>query len=152
MRKGVRRWLLGVRCWVLGIGCLMLAVGCDFETSGNGDLDGYWHLERVDTLASGGSCDLSQQTFFWGVQFHLLRMADLAHNDIIYRFRQEDGQLVLSAPCMFDRIEGDTLVTDLEVLRPFGVSSLDERFSIVRLDSDCLVLKSVALQLTFKKY
>ena len=142
----------GVRYWVLGVGCLLLCVGCDFELSGNGDLDGYWHLERIDTLQGGGVRDLSSESLFWGVQFHLLRMTDLASNDIVYRFSQENGQLILSAPCMFDRKEGDTLVTDLEVLRPFGIQSLDEHFDMVRLNTDQLVLKSAVLQLTFKKY
>jgi len=25
-------------------------MSCEIETSGNGDLDGFWHLVRVDTL------------------------------------------------------------------------------------------------------
>lgn len=42
------------------IGALSLAVmmltlsSCEVETSQNGDLDGFWHLEQVDTLATGG--------------------------------------------------------------------------------------------------
>ena len=27
--------------------------GCSIEMSDNGELDGYWHLERVDTLSTG---------------------------------------------------------------------------------------------------
>lgn len=133
-------------------GWLAMLAACDFELSSNGDLDGYWHLERVDTLATGGVGDLSQQQYFWGVQFHLLRLTNLADNDIIYKFEHVDDQLVLSAPSMFDRTDGDTLVTDLNVLRPFGISSLNERLDIVKLDADQLVLRSPILQLYFVKY
>ena len=44
------------------IGILFFAVlvftlsSCEIETSQNGDLDGFWHLEQVDTLATGGTC------------------------------------------------------------------------------------------------
>ena len=39
--------------WIWALGVSVLA-GCDIETSDNGDLDGMWRLESVDTLASGG--------------------------------------------------------------------------------------------------
>lgn len=40
---------------------------CTIETSDNGDFDGFWHLERVDTLATGNYLDLSRERVFWGV-------------------------------------------------------------------------------------
>lgn len=45
-----------------------LLASCNVETSGNGSLDGFWHLERVDTLATGGTTDYSSGYVFWGVQ------------------------------------------------------------------------------------
>ena len=39
---------------------------CELETSDNGKFDGFWHLERVDTLATGGSLNLQQKRIFWG--------------------------------------------------------------------------------------
>ena len=29
-----------------------MLTGCDIETSGNGKLDGYWHMTAVDTIAT----------------------------------------------------------------------------------------------------
>ena len=40
---------------------------CTIEMSDNGDLDGYWHLEQVDTLATGGKLNLSKERVFWGL-------------------------------------------------------------------------------------
>ena len=41
---------------ILMAACMLLSLGlgmssCTLETSDNGYFDGYWHLERVDTLA-----------------------------------------------------------------------------------------------------
>ena len=33
---------------------LLLFCSCDIESSKNGDLDGFWHLERVDTISTSG--------------------------------------------------------------------------------------------------
>jgi hypothetical protein len=41
---------------VLSLAVMMLTLSsCEVETSQNGDLDGFWHLEQVDTLATGGA-------------------------------------------------------------------------------------------------
>ena len=40
---------------------MALAMGvasCELERDHNGDLAGYWHLERVDTLQTGGVKDM----------------------------------------------------------------------------------------------
>ena len=64
---------------------------CDIETSGNGKLDGYWHMTAVDTIATGGTADLSQKRLFWGVQHKLINLSDrdnLAYN-IWMRFEHQ---------------------------------------------------------------
>ena len=51
------------------IGALLMSLtSCEIETSDNGKLDGFWHLERVDTLATGKSVDYTNKLVFWGVQ------------------------------------------------------------------------------------
>ena len=56
----------------------MAATSCgDFiETSDNGDLDGYWQLSQVDTLANGVQVDMTSSKVFWGVQGKFLTMLD----------------------------------------------------------------------------
>ena len=51
-------------------------MSCEIETSGNGDLDGFWHLVRVDTLSTGGMCDMSGRRVFWSVQVGILNATD----------------------------------------------------------------------------
>ena len=62
------------------IGILFFAVlvftlsSCEIETSQNGDLDGFWHLEQVDTLATGGTCSFADKRIFWGCQRYIVQV------------------------------------------------------------------------------
>ena len=122
--RNMRKWFI-----MLSVLSLFFLVGCELETTDNGDLDGYWHLERVDSLSSQRSVDYGQARIFWSIQFKLLQLS-----------------------YMFDRADGDTLVTDVEVLRRYGVNALQENMKVVSLQSDRMVLESPVLRLHFKKY
>lgn len=143
----MRKWFI-----MLSVLSLFFLVGCELETTDNGDLDGYWHLEQVDTLSSQRSVDYGQARIFWSIQFKLLQLSDLENNSIIYNLVYDNHQLTLADPYMFDRADGDTLVTDVEVLRRYGVNALQETMKVVSLQSDRMVLESPVLRLHFKKY
>ena len=145
--RNMRKWFI-----MLSVLSLFFLVGCELETTDNGDLDGYWHLEWVDTLSSQRSIDYGQARIFWSIQFKLLQLSDLENNSIIYNLVYDNHQLTLADPYMFDRADGDTLVTDVEVLRRYGVNALQETMKVVSLQSDRMVLESPVLRLHFKKY
>ena len=70
--------------------CLM---SCDLETSDNGKLDGFWHLEKVDTIATGGVCDMSKEFVFWSVQSMFVEVSErsqVGENKYIFSFSQSD--------------------------------------------------------------
>jgi hypothetical protein len=143
----MRKWFI-----IPGFLSLMFLCGCELETTDNGDLDGYWHLEQVDSLAGQRSVDYGQSNIFWSIQFELLQLSNLEDNTIIYKLVYDNRQLTLANPCMFDRADGDTLVTNVEVLRQYGVNALQENFKVVTLESRTMVLESPVLRLHFKKY
>ncbi|MBR4481116.1 MAG: lipocalin-like domain-containing protein [Prevotella sp.] len=143
----MRKWFI-----IPGFLSLMFLCGCELETTDNGDLDGYWHLEQVDSLAGQRSIDYGQSNIFWSIQFELLQLSNLEDNTIIYKLVYDNRQLTLANPCMFDRADGDTLVTNVEVLRQYGVNALQENFKVVTLESRTMVLESPVLRLHFKKY
>lgn len=145
--RNMRKWFI-----MLSVLSLFFLVGCELETTDNGDLDGYWHLEQVDSLSSQRSIDYGQARIFWSIQFKLLQLSDLENNSIIYNLVYDNHQLTLADPYMFDRADGDTLVTDVEVLRRYGVNALQETMKVVSLQSDRMVLESPVLRLHFKKY
>ena len=83
---------------------LMLMLGsallnsCEVDSSDNGDLDGFWHLESVDTLATGGRCDYSNQRVFWGVQHKLLTVNNYKGGSFNFRFSQTSDSLYYLLP------------------------------------------------------
>ena len=81
---------------------LLLFCSCDIETSKNGDLDGFWHLERVDTISTSGSLDLSQEKLFWAFQKDLLQLRG-DKQEFYLRFNHHDNQLDLSNPHLMDQ-------------------------------------------------
>ena len=74
----------------------LLLVSCNVETSDNGPLDGFWHLERIDTLATGGTTDYSSGYVFWGVQKDLIYIKDSSNSSVgayYLRFNQTHDSL-----------------------------------------------------------
>lgn len=148
----MRHLLLYILLFAAGLLCW----SCDLETSSNGDLDGHWHLERIDTIG-GSYCDYGDKTVFWSFQNHLAQMSGMEGNPVVCRMEYGDGRVRLFTPCQFDRTTGDSLLTDVTLLRPYGINSLSETFVVVDLTSERLTLETVPeawplLRLTFRKY
>ena len=133
----------------------MLFISCDIETSDNGNLDGYWHLVKIDTLATGQSNDLSETRVFWGVQMHLIQVIDhdhdTSHYGYLFNFEHHGQTLRLYNAHKHERAKGDLLVEDAKTLAPLGINSLDDLFTIEQLNSDKMVLKDDMLRLWFEK-
>lgn len=132
---------------------LFAVSSCSLETSSNGDLDGFWHLTRVDTIATGGVCDMSGERVFWSIQMNLLNVTDFANSSYGYllRFRDENSILRVYDPYTHDRMNGDVKVEDSSVLAPLGINQLDESFKIESLSSSRMTLSTDDLRLNFKK-
>lgn len=127
---------------------------CEFETSHNGNLDGFWHLERIDTLSTGGVCDTSSDLLFWSVQMRLLNVSDKnnVHTNVNMRFEHSNGNLRVYGAYLDDRMQGDPLLNDAALLRPYGINELDETFAVEQLTGSRMQLKGLALRLTFRKF
>lgn len=144
--------------------CIMLSlVSCTIESSKNGDLDGFWHLERIDTLATGKTSDYSEKRIFWGIEHKLLYVkdADAGTRGYLLRFEQTSDSLKLSSPYKFNWHEdqgsdeepgGDIPVKNVEPLRPFGLNALEEKFAKEALDGSKMILRSKTLRLYFKRF
>ena len=135
----------------------LLFVSCDLETSGNGDLDGYWQMSQVDTLATGGVADTRESLIYWGIQGNLLQIRYSENNlylgeGLLFMFEKKKPLLTLSSPMVHHLYETDEPIDDVEVLKPFGIYRLEEVFSIDRLDDKYMVLTNDVLRLHFRKY
>lgn len=125
---------------------------CTLETSGNGDLDGFWHLTAVDTLATGGTADYSDKRIFWAFQGKLYKLREYTTgNAVVGHFSNEGDSLIFSDVYENDRMEDDPAITDVAQLNIYGVNAIGEHFSIVNLSSSRMTLQSATLKLNFKK-
>ena len=145
------------------IGATIIAAmtSCTIETSDNGDFDGFWHLERVDTLATGGTTDLSKKRVFWGVQYKLISVRDVdvdKQHGYYLRFTQTSDKIVTHTPYKDnwhqDKGEdgGDIPIVDPALLAPYGINNLEEPFLKEQLNGSSMVLRSKTLRLYFKRF
>lgn len=143
--------------------CGMLATtACTFDSSDNGDFDGYWHLERVDTLATQGILDLSQKRIFWSVQYKLMQCKDVdkeANEGFYFRFAQTADSIIVRNPYKNNWHQdngddgGDIPVTELnDTIRSYGINNLQEPFFKEKLKGDKMILRSKLLRLYFTKF
>ena len=134
---------------------------CSLEHSDNGDLDGYWHLESIDTLANGHTADFSKEYVFWGIEYKLIstRVTNTNQERLYLRFEQTSDSLKITQAYLDhghqDNGEdgGDIPVDEVtDDLRFYGINHLPEGFYKEALDGNKLILRSKTLRLKFKKF
>lgn len=145
---------------ILATIALTTLASCEIETSDNGNFDGFWHLERVDTLATGGTLYLSKKRVFWGVQYKLISVYDIDKEGTFgyyLRFKQTSDQIVTHTPYKnnwHQDVEngGDHPIDDPTQLAPYGINNLEEEFVKEKLDGGQMILRSKTLRLKFKRF
>ena len=135
----------------------MMIVSCELETSGNGKLDGYWQMCQVDTLITGGVTDTRESLIYWGMQGKLLQIRYSENNvylgeGLLFRFENDNSLLTLSSPVVHHLYETDEPIDDVELLKPFGIYRLEEKFTIEQLDDKYMILTNDVLRLHFRRY
>ena len=133
---------------ILAAFALVTLASCEIETSDNGDFDGFWHLERVDTLA-------------WGVQYKLISVRDVdkdKQHGYYLRFKQTSDKIVTHTPYKDNWHQdkgdngGDHPIDDPKLLAPYGINNLEEEFVKEKLDGGQMILRSKTLRLKFKRF
>ena len=114
----------------------MLAA-CEFETSGNGDLDGLWQLTQQDSVGTQTSQDMRQSGIFWAVQVRLLQIKSGPQKGY-YRFNRSNGRLRLYSADL-DK-EGNADTTSLY------------NYRLLKLNGSNMVLEDEKVKLSFRKY
>ena len=134
----------------------LLFSSCSLETDNDaGDLEGMWHLVRIEESVTNTHTDVSNEVIFWSFQAKLLQMEDKTGqiNSYLYRFRIDNDQLRLSSPYLFDRENGDHPLTAYEAtLGRYGIKSLTPVFRIEKIDRRKLVINDGTVRLYFDKF
>ena len=70
-RKGLMQFV--------GMALMVLALlgSCELETSRNKKLDGYWRLQQIDSIGTGGVNTMQGKRLFWAIQHKLLELRDV---------------------------------------------------------------------------
>ena len=134
----------------------LLFSSCSLETDNDaGDLEGMWHLVRIEESATNTHIDVSNEVIFWSFQAKLLQMEDKTgqHYSYLYRFRIDNDQLTLTSPYQFDRENGDRPLTAYEsTLGLYGIKSLTPVFRVEKIDRRKMILNDGAVRLYFDKF
>ena len=134
----------------------LLFSSCSLETDNDaGDLEGMWHLVRIEESVTNTHTDVSNEVIFWSFQAKLLQMEDKTGqiNSYLYRFRIDNDQLTLTSPYQFDRENGDRPLTAYEsTLGLYGIKSLTPMFRIEKIDRRKMILNDGAVRLYFDKF
>ena len=132
----------------------LLLTSCEIEFSNNGKLDGFWQMIAVDTLATQHTSDLKTSGRTWAFQGRLLEMRDTkgGYSDLYFSFEHRGDSLFLDSPYLSDRDADDIKITNVNIVRPYGVNGLKEGFEIESLSNNKLILRSKTLRLLFKKH
>lgn len=122
---------------------------CELERSDNGDLDGIWKMQGLDSLATGKFVDKSNGQTAYLVQKNLLQLEG-AGSTILCRFEHKGDSLIIYDPRTSDF--NNNPITDIAPLRNYGINSLRQSFHIDALSGSRMILKSDELRLYFEKY
>lgn len=112
---------------------------CSLETdtvSGDGNIEGFWHLERIETLATDSTSestvtDCSKMRLFWAIQHKLLQLTDKDGNYKVLncRFTVSGGQLTITEVYEASTERVDTPTDNVSLLAPYGITRLNPTFS-----------------------
>lgn len=134
----------------------LLFSSCSLETDNDaGDLEGMWHLVRIEESATNTHIDVSNEVILWSFQAKLLQMEDKTgqHYSYLYRSRIDNDQLTLTSPYQFDRENGDRPLTAYEAtLGLYGIKSLTPVLRIEKIDRRKMILNDGAVRLYFDKF
>jgi len=95
---------------------------------------------------------MSQERVYWSFQ---MRLAKLQHSgSVLARFNHVNGYLAFTSFYWNRGVGGDQPVSEEELgqLAQFGVTQLQERFKVLQLNANEMVLQSEKLKLTFEKW
>ncbi len=138
------------------ITAVQVLVSCTIENIDNGDLDGFWHMEAMDTVATGGRLDLSDEVLFWAFQAKLMHTQG-STDEFFFRFTHSGGTLLLYDPYLDhwhqDQEDGgDIEVEDPTLLHPYGIQTLADTFTVETLNSSKMILSTQQHRLHFTKF
>lgn len=140
-----------------------LCISCD-KVPMNGDLDGMWQLMVKED--ANGAKNVKTDKIYMSFQLHLVQFdgpnkdnGGKFHSRLYYgRFKHEGDSLFIYDLCHNSKNETATdnnewiTEAELDKLEQWGIYSLNNRYKVVKLDSDAMILRREDLVLTYRKF
>lgn len=133
---------------------------CSLEADnvdGDGDFEGFWHLESIETLSTDSAStspvqDLSHQRLFWAFQHKLLQLKDYDEPNRTYlcRFDISNGHFTVTN-AYYSSNGDDHAVENDSVLVPYGIPGLNKQFDY-SIDGGNMTLTCGNTRLRLKKF
>lgn len=114
---------------------LIVFTSCQKEDD-NGDLGGFWKLQQIELSENDSIINTRGESRFWAVQLDLIEIGGVKG-----RFQHVGDSLFVQ------------MITQTSGLEGFGLyNPKDERFKVLHLDRNGMVLQSNKATLTLKKF
>lgn len=114
---------------------LIVFTSCQKEDD-NGDLGGFWKLQQIELSENDSIINTRGKSRFWAVQLDLIEIGDAKG-----RFQHVGDSLFVQ------------MITQTSGLEGYGLyNPTDERFKVLHLDRNGMVLQSNKATLTLKKF
>ena len=115
--------------------CLTALTSCQKEDY-NGDLGGYWKLQQIELTVSDSVINTREESRFWAIQLDLIQIGSGKG-----RFQHVRDSLYIQ------------MITMPSIPNDYGLfNPKDERFGVLHLDRNGMILRSEKATLTFKKF
>ena len=143
--------------------CLVFFASCD-KVPMNGDLDGMWQLMVKED--ANGIKNVKSDKIYMSFQLHLIQLDGPDKDNggrfrprFYYgRFKHEGDSLFIYELCHDSKNETAAdnnewiKESELDKLEQWGIYSLNNRYKVVKLDSDAMILRHEDLVLTYRKF
>lgn len=115
----------------------------------NGYLGGFWKLLKIEDFASNTTLYTKEYKRFWSIQLDVLATASEDDNSYLYSYGGK-GRFQHIGDSLFVQMITVSPSTDLKKVGLYHPE--DERFEVVLLNKDKMVLRSKDLLLEFRRF
>lgn len=127
---------------------VVLASSCQ-KADDNGDLGGFWKLLKIEDFATGMTTDTKEYKRFWSIQLDVLATSSEDDDSYYYNYGGK-GRFQHVGDSLFVQMVTVSPKSDLKKVGFYNPQ--DERYGVVLLNKDKMILRSKYALLEFRKF
>lgn len=127
---------------------VVLASSCQ-KADDNGDLGGFWKLLKIEDFATDMTTDTKEYKRFWSIQLDVLATSSEDDDSYYYNYGGK-GRFQHVGDSLFVQMVTVSPKSDLKKVGLYNPQ--DERYGVVLLNKDKMILRSKYALLEFRKF